>query len=120
MPNVVALQSERCAPIAEALGAGLQEPATVSPIPTMAEGIAIGKPMRGPEILEKIYKYGMKVVKIPEDRILEARAVLAKKGIYCEHTTAANLAGYWEYCRLYGKTPDSLVTMCGAGLKSDH
>lgn len=120
MPNVVALQSERCAPIAQALAAGMKEPATVNPVPTMAEGIAIGKPMRGPEILEKIYQYGMKVVQIPEDRILEARAVLAKKGIYCEHTTAANLAGYWEYCRLYGKTSDSLVTMCGAGLKSDH
>lgn len=43
-----------------------------------------------------------------------------RKGIYCEHTTAANYAAYLEYCRLYGKTPDTLITMCGAGLKSDH
>ena len=35
-------------------------------------------------------------------------------------TTAANYAAYLEYCRLYGQTSDTLITMCGAGLKSDH
>ena len=37
-----------------------------------------------------------------------------------DYTTAANLAAYWHYCDTHGKTPDSLLTMCGAGLKSDH
>ena len=55
-----------------------------------------------------------------EDKILEARAALARKGVYCEHTTAANYAAYLEYRRLNGPTPDTLLTMCGAGLKSDH
>ena len=72
------------------------------------------------EILEYIYKYGMDLVTVPEDRILTARSVLAKQGIYAEHTTAANLAAYWNYCDQHGRTPDSLLTMCGAGLKSDH
>ncbi len=45
---------------------------------------------------------------------------MAEKGIYCEHTTAANYAAYLKYCEVNGKTPDSLLTMCGAGLKSDH
>ena len=56
----------------------------------------------------------------PVDRILEARAMIARKGIYCEHTTAANYAAYLEYCRLYGPAHDCLIPMCGAGLKSDH
>jgi threonine synthase len=56
----------------------------------------------------------------PEDKIMEARAALAKKGIYCEHTTAANYAAYLYYCELYGTAEDCLITMCGAGLKSDH
>ena len=55
-----------------------------------------------------------------EDQILSARAEIARKGIYCEHTTAANYAAYLEYCRLYGPAHDCLITMCGAGLKSDH
>ncbi len=120
MPNVVAIQSEHCAPFAEAKRQGLKEPAQVSPTPTLAEGIAIGQPMRGMEILEKIYQYDIEVVEIPEEEILPAREALAKQGIYCEHTTAGNYAAYLKYCRLHGKTPDSLVTMCGAGLKSDH
>ena len=76
--------------------------------------------MRGKEILEDINKYDMDLITVPEDRILEARRHLAKQGIYAEHTTAANLAAYWNYCDQHGKTPDSLLTMCGAGQKSDH
>ena len=55
-----------------------------------------------------------------EEKILEAREILAGKGIYCEHTTAANYAAYLEFCRQNGETRDCLITMCGAGLKSDH
>jgi threonine synthase len=120
MPNVIAIQSEHCAPFAEAKRQGLKEPAAVTPKPTLAEGIAIGQPMRGAEILEKIYKYDMEIVEIPEEAILPARATLAAKGIYCEHTTAGNYAAYQKYCQLHGKTKDCLITMCGAGLKSDH
>lgn len=120
MPNIIAIQSERCAPFAQAKRLGLREPAQVVPEATLAEGIAIGKPMRGQEILEKIYQYDIEIVEIPEQDILPARAALAKQGIYCEHTTAGNYAAYQKYCQLHGRTPDSLITMCGAGLKSDH
>ncbi len=120
MPQIIALQTETCDPLLRAAEQGLREPADVSPRPTIAEGIAIGKPMRGREILDYVYKYGIRFVHAPEDRILEARAALARRGIYCEHTTAANYAAYLAYCERYGPTPDCLITMCGAGLKSDH
>ena len=120
MPQVIALQSERCDPLLRAAAAGASLPADVVPAPTLAEGIAIGKPMRGAQILDLARKHGVRFVHAPEDRILEARARLASQGVYCEHTTAANYAAYLRYCELYGPTPDTLVTMCGAGLKSDH
>ena len=120
MPQIIGVQSQLCDPILQAAWQGEDEPAAVSPKPTLAEGIAIGKPMRGEEILELSHKYSVRFVHAPEDKILEARAVLAQKGIYCEHTTAANYAAYLQYCSMYGKTPDCLITMCGAGLKSDH
>ena len=120
MPNVIAIQSAHCAPFAQAKRSGLKTPPPVSPKPTLAEGIAIGQPMRGEEILEKIYRYDMEIVEIPEEMILPARAALAAQGIYCEHTTAGNYAAYLRYCQEHGRTPDSLITMCGAGLKSDH
>ncbi len=120
MPQIIAVQSENCAPFVEAVKKNEKNPARIIPTPTMAEGIAIGVPMRGEEILEYTYKHNVQMVTAPEDRILEARSILAAKGIYCEHTTAATYAGYLKYCELYGKISDCLIPMCGAGLKSDH
>ncbi len=119
-PQVIALQSERCDPLLKAAELGMDQPAQVTPASTLAEGIAIGQPMRGREILAYARKHGVRFVHAPEDKILEARAFLAAKGIYIEHTTAANYAAYQRYTELYGPTPDTLITMCGAGLKSDH
>jgi threonine synthase len=120
MPRVIAVQSERCDPFARAVSRGLPKPAAVTPTPTLAEGIAIGVPMRGDEILSYIYRYGFEVVTAPEDRILEARAALAARGVYCEHTSAAVYAAYLDLTRKRGRMPDCLIPMCGAGLKSDH
>ena len=119
-PQIIALQSEKCAPLLQAAAQGRDDPAPVKPMPTLAEGIAIGQPMRGAEILAYARKHSVRFVHAPEDKILEARAFLARKGVYIEHTTAANYAAYRRYCELYGPTPDTLITMCGAGLKSDH
>ena len=93
-PNIIALQSEKCDPLYRAREAGLEDPARVTPAPTMAEGIAIGVPMRGREILDMMKRHDI--------------------------TTAANYAAWGGYCELYGPTPDTLITMCGAGIKSDH
>jgi threonine synthase len=120
MPEVIAVQSERCAPIARAYEDGAPSPARVTPLPTLAEGIAIGVPARGEEILGYIYKYNMKVILAPEERIPEARAALAGRGIYCEHTSAATYAAYLALREKQGRIYDSLIPMCGAGLKSDH
>ena len=120
MPNILVIQSENCDPFVRAVEAGEKTPVKVEPKPTLAEGIAIGIPARGEEILEYIYKHSVRLIRAPEDKILEARSILAEKGIYCEHTTAASYAAYLKYCEAHGKTSDSLLAMCGAGLKSDH
>ena len=121
MPQLIAVQSEYCDLFVQAVhGRAKKAALSTPPRPTMAEGIAIGVPMRSEEILEYIYKYDIKVITAPEDRILEARMALAAKGIYCEHTTAANYAAYWKYCEIHGKNSDCLIPMCGAGLKSDY
>lgn len=120
MPNLFLVQSEHCAPFAAAAASGAAHTEGVTPAPTLAEGIAIGKPMRGDEILRALYQYGMRVVVAPESGILDARARLAAGGIYCEHTTAATYAAYLAYTAAHGALPDSLLPMCGAGLKSDH
>ncbi|WGE36319.1 threonine synthase [Actinobacillus genomosp. 1] len=120
MPTIIALQSECCDPLLQAVKKGQKFAEQVEIKPTIAEGIAIGQPMRASEILAYAEKYAIRFVHAPEDKILAARNALAKKGIYCEHTTAANYAAYLHYCELYGAVEDCLITMCGAGLKSDH
>lgn len=120
MPRLFAVQSERCAPFAQAAAKHSPHAERVNPADTLAEGIAIGEPMRGEEILSYIYQYNIEVITAPEEGILPARAALAAKGVYCEHTTAATYAAYLSHCRQHGPLPDSLLPMCGAGLKSDH
>lgn len=120
MPQILAVQSESCDPLLKAAIHGEDAPARVTPKPTLAEGIAIGAPMRGAEILAYARKYPVQFIHAPEGRILEARDILARKGVYCEHTTAANYAAYLSYCETHGIAADCLLTMCGAGLKSDH
>lgn len=120
MPHLVAVQSEHCSPIGEAVKTGQKLPVKITPEPTLAEGIAIGEPMRGEENLSYIYRHGIDVITTPEDQILPARKALAKKGIFCEHTTAATYAAYLAYCKNHGKLTDVLLPMCGAGLKSEH
>ena len=120
VPRVFAVQGENCAPFAEAVQAGKKEIEHITPKKTMAEGIAIGAPMRGDEILEYIYKYQIRVITAPEDGILPAREKLAKKGVYVEHTTAATYAAYLKLVEQEGRLENVLLPMCGAGLKSDH
>ncbi|WP_430886119.1 threonine synthase [Fusibacter sp. JL216-2] len=120
MPVVVAVQSEHCAPFIKAIESGSQSPIEMFPMPTLAEGIAIGMPLRGPEIMDYIKKYKVQVIIAPEDMILQARERLAKGGVYCEHTSAATYAAYMHHCKTNGPLHDTLIPMCGAGLKSDH
>ena len=104
-PQIWALQSEKCDPLYQAAVRGEDLPAAVTPAATLAEGIAIGN---------------IRFVPVPEDGILKARAALARKGFYVEHTTAANFAVLDTIKQQYGDVKDVLITLCGAGLKSDH
>jgi len=117
MPQIIAVQSENCAPIAEAVKNREKTPADINISSTLAEGIAIGRPMRGPEILDYIYKYSIDVITAPENRISKAKAELAAEGIYIEDTTAATYAAYLKYSQSRESNVESLLPMCGAGLK---
>ena len=120
MPQLYLVQSERCQPLVHAMSKHADHIRMEKTASTLAEGIAIGRPMRSAEILSYVYRYHVKSVTIPEDKILPAREKIAKQGIYCEHTTAAIYAGYETYCQQHGPLSDVLISMCGAGLKSDH
>lgn len=119
-PQIVALQSELCNPLETAVRQGSDVPVDVDVKPTIAEGIAIGKPLRGRELLAMVKKHNIALVIAPEDKILEARQRVARQGLYIEHTTAANFAAWDAYRQEHPDATDVLITLCGAGIKSDH
>ena len=118
-PKIFAVQSERCAPLLNAFTSQKNSPAEITAQKTLAEGIAIGRPARGAQILQSTQKAGVEFIPAPEGRILEARAKLAQRGFYVEHTTAATYAAYCELIEKRGIDGDVLIPLCGAGLKSD-
>jgi threonine synthase len=118
LPRFIAVQSERCAPLAKAFAVGETEAKPVTNEGTLAEGIAIAAPARHKQILEVIYNTGGSIVTVPEEKIEPARATLASKGYYVEITTAINYAAYTHHHNLFKPSETVVIPLCGAGLKS--
>ena len=118
LPRLVAAQAERCAPLARALAAGVMETEAVPPSSTVAEGIAIVRPVRSRALLQAIREsHGLALV-ASEEQILAAQAQLARRGLYVEPTsaTAAAILPQIEPYLLPGET--IVVALTGSGLKS--
>jgi threonine synthase len=112
MPGLIAVQSERCAPVAAAWDRGSSEPVAIEAQPTVAEGIAIPRPPRGRQILRATTSF----VTVPEGDILQAQRDLARRGLFVEPTAAVAWAGALRA----GASGRVVVPLCGAGLKSGH
>ncbi len=116
LPQIIAVQSQRCAPIAAAFSNGAQDVAPIAAETTAAEGIAITAPPRGHQVLAAIRETAGSVITTPEDRIEPARRALGRCGFFVEPTAAATYAG------LQSLPQDECLTvtvLCGAGLKLD-
>jgi threonine synthase len=117
-PALVAVQAERCAPLAAAWQAGADGPVPVKVTETAAEGIAIPAPARGAEMLAAVRHSGGTIVAVPEDEIGPARAWLAARGLLVEPTAAVPWAGLLAL-RRRGFSPGTVVVpLCGTGLKA--
>ncbi|WP_206673539.1 threonine synthase [Pseudactinotalea terrae] len=129
-PRIVAVQSSSCAPLAQAWAAGLDEVTAVPTRPTIAEGIAITAPPRGPQILAAIRGSGGTIVTVDDDQVLQAQTDLAAQGLFVEPTSAVCYAAV-EHARTAGaprdpddealealRTGEVVVPLCGSGLKT--
>jgi threonine synthase len=134
-PALIAIQSERCAPLARAWRDGAAEPAEVDAGETAAEGIAVPRPPRGAQILQAIRASGGCAVTVPEETIPLAQSELGRRGLFVEPTAAlvwgaALLARRhrasagvlaadpaWDTARALA-AGTVVVALCGSGLKS--
>lgn len=117
MPKLIAVQSANCSPLAQAFYANQKEYSACEIAPTLAEGIAIQKPVRGNQILQMVKESGGEFITVTEKEIIDAWKDCASKGYYIEPTSAATIAGLKKYNAGYAdETVISLFS--GHGLKS--
>ena len=97
VPRIVAVQAERCAPLAGLAPGG----------PTAASGIAIAAPPRQAEVRAAVLASGGSVVTVPEEALEPARADLARLGLPVEPTAAAA----WAALPALDAAPEPLVVV---------
>lgn len=118
MPRLFAAQSENIAPIPLAIERGLDETPEIESKRTIAEGIAITRPVHGKELLCALRESDGGAVAVSEEEIMQARIDLAHVGLYVEPTTATAVAA-WRKLRGQIRASDTVVvTLTGSGLKS--
>ncbi len=85
---------------------------------TIAEGIAVAKPVYWKSILQIIRSTGGTVIRVSEEEIFAAHKTLAQQGLFVEPTSAAAVAGLSQIRERFNATETVLVPLTGSGLKS--
>jgi threonine synthase len=116
-PALIGVQAAACAPLALAWDRGVASPVPVREGATVADGVRVGAPPRGAEVLEAV-KQGGRLDSVAEDEIEEARRTLWRRG-YMVESTAAVAAAYVlrEGPALRNRYGDLVVVLTGSGLK---
>lgn len=118
LPHLVAVQSAQVAPIVNAWEAGLDHIPEVEPTgPTLAEGVAIPRPVRDKRILQALGETDGRALAISEVEIAEAQELLAHKGYYVEPTSALAAAGYLKLQDEIAEGDCVVLPLTGNGLK---
>lgn len=115
LPRIIAVQSEKCAPVYNKYH---QYPAT-TPEPTVAEGIAVGKPMRIDEMIKAVRESGGEFITVDDQSVEQMQHELAEMGIYIEPTSGAAVAGALKYFKnkAISENIKIVVPLTGTGLK---
>ncbi|HTV90437.1 MAG TPA: pyridoxal-phosphate dependent enzyme [Stellaceae bacterium] len=88
LPRLFAVQAANCAAFAAAWAAGADDCVPFAPAPTIADGIATIKPVRGREVLAALRRSGGAVIAVPEADIAPALLALGRIGLFVEPTAA--------------------------------
>ena len=118
MPRLIAVQANACAPFYEAYRQGLEHVPPVLPGETIAEGIHVAHPTRGRQVLRAIRATGGAIVAVDDNETLEARNMLASKGLYVEPTSATAVAALRRLDGLIARHDVTVLALTGSGLKS--
>ena len=81
LPRLYAVQAAACDPLVRAWESGADTPAPVDGLPTLADGIVIGNPVRGAEVLRMIRQSNGMALRVDENSIREAQRTLTGRGL---------------------------------------
>ncbi|MFJ2786130.1 MULTISPECIES: pyridoxal-phosphate dependent enzyme [unclassified Streptomyces] len=120
LPRLLVAQPAHCAPLYASFRAGAETEVPVDTAPTIAEGTAIRRPVRLPEVLRAIRASGGDMLAVPERSIEKAVLGLAHKGLYAEPTSATAAAAVTGFARRGVIAPgqDTVVILTGSALKT--
>lgn len=120
VPRLFAAQPANVGPLVRAYDAGAADNVDYTPAPTIAEGVAIHKPVRTQECMAAIAETGGAAVGVPEAEILPAVRKLARCGAFVEPSSAVAAAAYERLIAAGTVTAeqDTVVVLTGHGLKS--
>jgi threonine synthase len=118
IPKIIAVQARNCSPLARSYEERLEKVSFVETQPTIAEGIAIAKPIRGNQILKAVRDSGGDFVTVEETEIDSAYREMAKMGFFIELTSAAVIAGLKKYAVLSDDAEVVVSVFTGHGLKT--
>ncbi len=106
-------------PIHAAFSAGLEDIPEIAPAgASLAEGLAIVKPVRGKRILQALRESGGGALTVTEDEIKSAWQALAHIGLFAEPTSAVAAAALPQVYISIGEKAKVVVALTGSGLKS--
>jgi threonine synthase len=115
LPRIHAAQAAGCAPVVQALEAGLDHPELVRPN-TIAKSIAIGNPADGYQVLQTVRATGGSGTAVPDDQIVDAIRLLAEtEGIFTEPAGGTTLAGAIDLIQRGVIASDESVVVCVTG-----
>jgi threonine synthase len=120
LPRLYGAQSESCAPIAQGFAENVPSFIEVESRPTIAEGIAVSRPVRSREVLAAARDSGGGIYAVSEKAIAAAHDKLARSGFYVE-PTSATAAALLEKLIAEGtirRKDQVVVLLTGSGLKA--
>lgn len=118
LPRIVGVQPAVLAPVAKAWEAGLETvPEAEVKGHSVAEGMAIAKPVRGRRILQALRETDGMCVTVAEEAIVKGQQGFAHRGFYAEPTSAAVVAALPTVFEQAAPDDVIVVPLTGSGLK---
>ncbi len=116
LPEMIGIQAEGAAPIANSLKRGLSKVKFVEKPETVATAIRIGAPVNWKKAVRAISESGGLAETVSDQEILEAQKLLAQyEGIFVEPASAASIAGLIKLARMNLMNPDERVVCIATG-----